>query len=66
METLFVILFIFLAFTSWFWPIMFVTSLLDAIKRIHQGEEYETQRIRCCISLAAIAIGPFVISLLLT
>jgi hypothetical protein len=43
-------------YTIWFTPIIFVTSLIGAIKAIKDGEETKGYTLSCCISLMLIVI----------
>lgn len=58
------VVFVFLAWTCWLWPILFVRSLLKCIKSILHREEYEKDANLAVISLVFICISPFVIALL--
>lgn len=66
MKIFFTVLFFILLFTSWVWPILLVSSLLEAIKQIKEGENYTRAKWGAIIALIAMAIGPFVISLVVT
>lgn len=66
MEGFFALIFYILLFTVWLWPAMFVSSLLAAIKKIGQGEDYGKERGRAIAALIVMAITPFVIALVAT
>ncbi len=46
--------------TIWFTPIIFVTSLIGAIKAIKEGRDTEKYTIACCISLMLIVIPIYI------
>ncbi len=66
MKNIFSFVFVVLAFTSWLWPIIFVSSLLDAIKKILSGDRCENEKIRAVISLFMMTITPIITALLVT
>ncbi|MCF6465956.1 hypothetical protein C3E90_08715 [Clostridium sp. Cult2] len=47
--------------TIWFTPIIFVTSLIGAIKAIKEGRDTQIYTIACCISLMLIVIPIYII-----
>lgn len=65
-KTLFIILFYFLAYTSWLWPCVFVHFLLKAQKKLMEGEGYSKEAIFASLALVFICISPFVIVLLVS
>lgn len=69
METLFSALFIFLLYTCWLWPILFVFNLLDCVKGIvrqKEEREYRKNILIAVFSLFCMSVSPFIISLLMT
>lgn len=50
-------------YTIWFTPIIFVTSLIGAIKAIKEGRGTEKYTIICCISLMFIVIPIYIMLL---
>ncbi len=68
METVFTIFLVFLMYTCWLWPILFVFNLLDCIKGIVQQKEEREYRKNILIAIASLfcmSVSPFVISLLM-
>ncbi len=69
MKTLFSVICVFLMYTCWLWPILFVFNLLDCVKGIVQQKEereYRKNILIAVFSLFCMSVSPFVISLLVT
>ena len=69
MKTLFSVICVFLMYTCWLWPILFVFNLLDCVKGIEQQKEereYRKNILIAVFSLFCMSVSPFVISLLVT
>ncbi len=67
METVFTVFLVFLMYTCWLWPILFVFNLLDCIKGIVQQKEereYRKNVLIAIFSLFCMSVSPFVISML--
>lgn len=50
-------------YTIWFTPIIFISSLFEAIKAIHEGRDSTSHKVACCISFMLIVIPMFLMLL---
>ncbi len=69
LKTVLTVLYLFLAYTCWLWPILFVFNLLDCIKGIvrqKEEREYRKNILIAIVSLFCMSVSPFVISMLAT
>lgn len=66
MKNLLSVIFVILALSSWLWPIVFISALFEAIKRIKAGEDYADKKMEAIFSLFMMTAAPYVISMLVT
>lgn len=66
MKNLLSAIFVILVLSSWLWPIIFISALFEAIKRIKAGEDYDNEKMKAILSLFMMTVAPYVISMLVT